>query len=75
MALYEALYGCKCRTPLFWIELSEKRFMGKSESNSRQSKSNFRSTEIIGNKVFLKVSPWKKILRFSRKDKLSPCFI
>ena len=29
----------------------------------------------IGDKVFLKVSPWKRILRFGRKGKLSPRFI
>ncbi|KAA3481062.1 Retrotransposable element Tf2 [Gossypium australe] len=29
----------------------------------------------IGDKVFLKVSPWKKILRFGCKGKLSPRFI
>ena len=29
----------------------------------------------VGDKVFLKVSPWKKILRFSKKCKLSPRFI
>ncbi|KAA3488097.1 DNA/RNA polymerases superfamily protein [Gossypium australe] len=29
----------------------------------------------IGDKVFLKVSPWKKVLRFRRKGKLSPRFI
>ncbi|KAA3484379.1 Retrotransposon protein, Ty3-gypsy subclass [Gossypium australe] len=29
----------------------------------------------VGDKVFLKVSPWKKILRFDRKGKLSPRFI
>ncbi|XP_037493281.1 uncharacterized protein LOC119370063 [Jatropha curcas] len=29
----------------------------------------------MGDKVFLKVSPWKKILRFERKGKLSPRFI
>ncbi|XP_040945820.1 uncharacterized protein, partial [Gossypium hirsutum] len=29
----------------------------------------------VGHKVFLKVSPWKKILRFGRKGKLSPRFI
>ncbi|KAA3455259.1 DNA/RNA polymerases superfamily protein [Gossypium australe] len=27
----------------------------------------------VSDKVFLKVSPWKKILRFGRKGKLSPC--
>ena len=29
----------------------------------------------IGEKVFLKVSPWKKVMRFWRKGKLSPRFI
>ncbi|KAA3470033.1 Chromo domain-containing protein [Gossypium australe] len=27
---------------------------------------------LISDKLFLKVSPWKKILRFGRKSKLSP---
>ena len=29
----------------------------------------------MGDLVFLKVSPWKKVLRFGRKGKLSPRFI
>ncbi|KAJ9141152.1 hypothetical protein P3X46_031725 [Hevea brasiliensis] len=29
----------------------------------------------MGDKVFLKISPWKKIMRFGRKGKLSPHFI
>ena len=29
----------------------------------------------MGDKVFLKVSPWRKIIRFSQKGKLSPRFI
>ena len=29
----------------------------------------------VGDKVFLKVSPWRKILRFGKKEKLSPRFI
>ena len=29
----------------------------------------------IGEKVFLKVSSWKKVMRFGKKDKLSPKFI
>ena len=29
----------------------------------------------VGVKVFLKVSPWRKILRFGKKGKLSPRFI
>ncbi len=30
---------------------------------------------VVGEKVFLKVSPWKKIMGFSKKGKLSPHFI
>ena len=29
----------------------------------------------IGEKVFLKVSPWKKVMRFGKEGKLSPRFI
>ena len=29
----------------------------------------------MGDKVFLKVSPWRKVLRFGKKGKLSPRFI
>ena len=29
----------------------------------------------ISEKVFLKVSPWKKVMRFGKKGKLSPIFI
>ena len=29
----------------------------------------------IGEKMFLKVSPWKKVMRFGKKGKLSPRFI
>ena len=29
----------------------------------------------IGDKVFLKVSPWKKVMRFRKNGKLSPRFI
>ncbi len=29
----------------------------------------------VGDKVFLEVSPWKKIMRFGKKGKLSPRFI
>ena len=29
----------------------------------------------VGDKVFLKVSPWRKILRFGQKGKLNPRFI
>ncbi|KAL4291566.1 hypothetical protein GQ457_14G019230 [Hibiscus cannabinus] len=30
---------------------------------------------VVGDRVFLKVSPWKKVMRFDRKGKLSPRYI
>ena len=96
MAPYEALYGRKCRTPLFWTELSESKILGvdlikdaeqkvrvireslKTASDRQKSYADLKRKDIeyqVGDKVFLKVSPWKKVLRFGRKGKLSPRFI
>ncbi|KAA3452486.1 DNA/RNA polymerases superfamily protein [Gossypium australe] len=96
MAPYEALYGRKCRTPLYWTELNEKQIHGvdlvketeekvkvirdslKAASDQQKSYADLKRKEIefkVGEKVFLKVSSWKKILRFGRKGKLSPRFI
>ncbi|KAG8503456.1 hypothetical protein CXB51_001429 [Gossypium anomalum] len=63
MAPYEALYGRKCRTPLYWTELKENQIYGVDLIKETEEK------------VILKVSPWKKVLRFGRKGKLSPRFI
>ncbi|KAA3473673.1 Retrotransposable element Tf2 [Gossypium australe] len=96
MAPYEALYGRKCRTPLYWSELREKQIHGvdlireteekvkvireclKVASDRQKSYSDLKRKEIeftVGDKVFLKVSPWRKVLRFGHKGKLSPRFI
>ncbi|XP_037493979.1 uncharacterized protein LOC119370279 [Jatropha curcas] len=90
---YEALYGRKCRTPVCWTELSEKKILGpdlvrdteekaeiirrrlKEASDRQKSYADLKRRDIeysVGDKVFLKVSPWKKILRFGQKGKLSP---
>ena len=50
----------------------------KADSYRQRSYANLKRKDIefeVGDKVFLKVSPWKKILRFGRKGKLSPRFI
>ncbi|KAA3470344.1 casein kinase II subunit alpha, chloroplastic-like [Gossypium australe] len=89
MAPYKALYGHKCRTPLYWTELSEKqihmvdlvketeekvkviRDSLKATSDRQKLYADLKRKEIefrVGDKVFLKVSPWKKILRFEEKE-------
>ena len=96
MAPYEDLYGRKCRTPLCWTKLSEKKIIGldliqeteekvkmirerlKVATDRQKSYADMRRKDIrygIGEKVFLKVSPWKKIMRFRKNGKLSPRFI
>ncbi|KAG8502945.1 hypothetical protein CXB51_000734 [Gossypium anomalum] len=67
MAPCEALYGRKCHTLLCWTESGEQ----KSYADLKRKDIEYS----VGDMVFLKVSPWKKVLRFGHKRKLSPRFI
>jgi hypothetical protein len=96
MAPFEALYGRKCRSPLYWDEIGERKLLGPelvqitaekvklirdrmTTAQSRQkSYADNRRRELefsVGDHVFLKVSPWKGIMRFGKKGKLSPRYI
>ncbi|KAA3471150.1 ty3-gypsy retrotransposon protein [Gossypium australe] len=55
------------------MELSESKLTAIDLVHETEDKS--RNEFKIGDKVFSKVSHWKKILRFDRKGKLSPRFI
>ncbi|XP_012448827.1 uncharacterized protein LOC105772019 [Gossypium raimondii] len=93
MAPFEALYGRRCRTPMYWSKLDEKRIVGlelvhktgdkvkmicerlKATLDRQNSYANLKRQDVeyqVGKYVFLKVSPWKKVLRFGCKGKLSP---
>ena len=96
MEPYEALYGQKSRTPVYWMELNEHKVIGpnivkdteekvqvirkrlKVASDRQKAYANLKKRDIeyeVGYNVFLKVSLWRKILRFGHKGKLSPRFI
>ena len=96
MAPYEAIYGRKCRTPVCWDEVGERRLVGpelvqitsekvkvvhdnlKIARDRQRSYADNRRRDLqfeIGDRVFLKISPWKGVLRFGRRGKLSPRFI
>ncbi|GJX14391.1 putative reverse transcriptase domain-containing protein [Tanacetum coccineum] len=62
-APFEALYGRKCRSPVCWAE--------KSYANVRRKTFEFQ----VGDKVMLKVSPWKGVIRFGKRGKLNPMYI
>ena len=96
MAPFEALYGRKCRTPVCWDEVGERRLVGpelvqitlekvkvvrdnlKIARDRQRSYADNRRRDLqfkIGDRVFLKISPWKGVLRFGRRGKLSPRYI
>ena len=80
MAPFEALYGRKCRTPVCWDEVGEKRLVGpelvhltsekvkvvrdnlKTARDRQKSYADNHRRDLqfeIGDRVFLKISPWK----------------
>ena len=96
MAPFEALYGRKCRTPVCWDEVGERRLVGpelvqitsekvkvvrdnlKIARDRQKSYADNRRRDLqfeIGDQVFLKISPWKGVLRFGKRGKLSPRYL
>nr|GEZ12557.1 hypothetical protein [Tanacetum cinerariifolium] len=61
-APFEALYSRKCRTPIAWIEVARDR--QKSYAEKRRKPLEFS----VGDKVLLKVSPRKGVVRFGIHD-------
>ncbi|GJU38212.1 putative reverse transcriptase domain-containing protein [Tanacetum coccineum] len=58
-APYEALYGQKCRSPVCWAEDRQ-----KSYTDLKRKPMEFK----IKDRVMLKVSPWKGVIRFGKRD-------
>ena len=96
MAPYEALYGRRCRTPLCWDEVGERKLDSpelvdqaveqvqlirqrmraaqdrqKSYADSRRRDLQFE----VDDMVFLKVAPWRGVIRFRQRGKLAPRYI
>ncbi|WVZ80919.1 hypothetical protein U9M48_028353, partial [Paspalum notatum var. saurae] len=82
---FEALYGRRCRSPLFWNQTGEKQVFGPDLI--RDAKQQIRMTEElcrcasrdltfkVDDFVYLKVSPMRGIRRFNMKGKLAPRYI
>ena len=92
MTPYKALYGRKCRTPLCWDEVGERKLLGletvqvttdnvkvirdrlKIAQDRHKSYADNRMRDIefqVRDQVFRRISPWKGVLRFGKKGKLS----
>ncbi|XP_070032550.1 uncharacterized protein [Nicotiana tomentosiformis] len=96
IALFEALYGQRCRSPIGWFKPGEAKLYGNAlvkdaleklkliqerlhTAQSRQkSYADQKACDLsfmVGEKVFLKVSSMKGIMRFGKNGKLIPRFI
>ncbi|GJY91404.1 putative reverse transcriptase domain-containing protein [Tanacetum coccineum] len=92
-APFEALYGQKCCSPVYWAEVGDAQLTGpkiiqettekiiqiknkiqaardcqKSYVDVRRKPLEFQ----VGNRVTIKVSPWKGVIRFGKRGKLNP---
>ncbi|GJU55342.1 putative reverse transcriptase domain-containing protein [Tanacetum coccineum] len=95
-ALFEALYGQKCRSPVCWAEVGEVQLTGpeivqettekiiqikqrmqaardrqKSYADLKRKPMEFQ----VGDKVMLKFSPWKGVIRYGKWGKLNPRYV
>ncbi|GJT37304.1 putative reverse transcriptase domain-containing protein [Tanacetum coccineum] len=95
-APFEALYGCKFRSPICWAKVGDAQLTGpeiirettekiiqikhrlqascdrqRGYADKRRKPLEFQ----VGDKVMLKVSPWKGVIRFGKRGKLNPHYI
>ncbi|XP_075507425.1 uncharacterized protein LOC142544249 [Primulina tabacum] len=96
MAPYEALYGLKCRSPLYWDEVGEKAITGpklfqvtiekvaiirerlKTAQDRQKSWADLKRRPLefeISKKAYVKISPMKGMVRFSKSGKLNPRYV
>nr|GEX58754.1 putative reverse transcriptase domain-containing protein [Tanacetum cinerariifolium] len=73
-APFETLYGRKCRSPICWAEVREVQIISPEivqETNKKCKPMEFQ----LGDRVMLKVSPWKWVIRSSKWGKLNPKYV
>ncbi|GJS98078.1 putative reverse transcriptase domain-containing protein [Tanacetum coccineum] len=92
-ALFEALYGRKCRSPVCWAEVGDARLTSpelvhettkkivqikhkmQAAHDRQKSYADVRHKPLefqVGDRVMLKVSPWKGVVCFGKRGKLNP---
>ncbi|GJR43295.1 putative reverse transcriptase domain-containing protein [Tanacetum coccineum] len=95
-APFEALYGRKCRSFLYWAEVGDAQLTGpeivhkttekiiqikKRIQVARDRQMSYADKRCkplefqVGDKVMLKLSPWKGVIRFGKQGKLNPRYI
>ncbi|GJY20456.1 putative reverse transcriptase domain-containing protein [Tanacetum coccineum] len=63
-APFEALYGRKCRSPVLWVEVGEKKFKAARDRQKSYANNSRKPLEFeVGNRELLKVTSWKGVVR------------
>ncbi|GJW24629.1 putative reverse transcriptase domain-containing protein [Tanacetum coccineum] len=95
-ALFEALYGRKCRSPVCWTEVREVQLTGpkivqettekiiqikqriQAARDRQKSYADLKCKPMefqVGDRVMLKVSPWKGVVHFGKPEKPNPKYV
>ncbi|GJQ95279.1 putative reverse transcriptase domain-containing protein [Tanacetum coccineum] len=69
-APFEALYGRKCRSLIMWAEVGEGQLIGPELVQETTEK-----ISQIKDRLKAALSPWKGVVRFGKKGKLTPRFV
>ncbi|GJR85592.1 putative reverse transcriptase domain-containing protein [Tanacetum coccineum] len=93
---FEALYGIKCRSPIYFAEVGEVQLTGleivqettkkiiqvkqrmQAACDRQKSYADLKHKPMefeVGDKVMLKVSPWKGVVHFGKRGKLNPKYV
>nr|GFC92441.1 putative reverse transcriptase domain-containing protein [Tanacetum cinerariifolium] len=72
-APFKALYGQKCRSPICWTEVGEAQIL--SPELIQETTEKIVQIKQRMDKVMLKVSPWKGVVRFGKWGKLNPRYV
>ncbi|GJR01011.1 putative reverse transcriptase domain-containing protein [Tanacetum coccineum] len=74
-APFEALYGRKCRSPVYWAEIKQRiqaaQYRQKSYADLKHKPMKFQ----VRDRVMLKVLPWKGVVCFGKQGKLNPRYV
>ncbi|GJS97475.1 putative reverse transcriptase domain-containing protein [Tanacetum coccineum] len=84
-APFEVLYGRKCRSPVCWAEVGQvteriiqikQRIQTARDRQKSYADLKCKPMELqVEDKVMLKVSPWKGVIRFRKRGKLNPRYV
>nr|GEV40619.1 putative reverse transcriptase domain-containing protein [Tanacetum cinerariifolium] len=74
-APFEALYGRKYRSPVLLAEIRESSLIGPELVQEMTDKWHKPLKFEVGDRVMLKVSPWKGVIHFGKKGKLAPRYV